>query len=534
MATYICGQEDVGLKGVGCLLESNASYDEIKKAVWDCGINKSSGGPDGFTFEFFQRYWDLINQDVLDAVLLFFSSGSFPPGCNYSFIALIPKTQDALMVKDFRPISLIGSMIKIIAKILANRLSLVISDLVSDVQSAFASNRQILDGPFILNELLSWCKHKNTKAMIFKLAYFFENVLNASLYKGIQIDDSLSFTHLFYDYDVVFIGKWDTSNFSTIFNVLKCFFLASGLKINLHKSKLMCIGIPHDVVASTTSSIGCPTLSTPFNYLGVKVDGIMSRLSSWDDVIAKLSFTLPSGKAKPSPLMGSQKMESARRNFFNGVDDSARKMYLFGWKRILASKKNGGLDVSSFFALYRALLFKWIWRFIYNGSSLWSRFIKANYGARGAIDNAHTFPRKRGNGDATSFWDDVWLANSSLKKLFPMLYSLELDKQCSVAVKVKDSSFISSFRRISRGGIEEEQLRLHVDGTSYVALSQSSDRWVWRLDSSVKSAYRFIDDSFLPKVGIAKAPETDGKNQNPNRLGWVRDRVGGFGCRFGY
>nr|GEU78154.1 RNA-directed DNA polymerase, eukaryota [Tanacetum cinerariifolium] len=191
-------------------------------------------------------------------------------------------------------------------------------------------------------------------------------------------------------------------------------------------------------------------------------------------------------------------MESARRNFFNGVDNSARKMYLFRWKRILASKKNGGLGVSSFFALNRTLLFKWIWRFISNGSSLWSHFIKANYGARGAIDNTHTFPRS--NEDATSFWDDVWLANSSLKKLFPRLYSLELDKQCSVAVKVKDSSFISSFGRIPRG--------------------DSSG------DFSVKSAYRFIDDSFLPKVGMAKAPETDEENQNPNRLGWVRGRVG--------
>ncbi|GJU19068.1 ribonuclease H-like domain-containing protein [Tanacetum coccineum] len=54
---------------------------------------------------------------------------------------------------------------------LANRLSLVISELVSDVQSAFVSNRHILDGPFILNELLSWCKHKKSKALIFKIDF---------------------------------------------------------------------------------------------------------------------------------------------------------------------------------------------------------------------------------------------------------------------------------------------------------------------------------------------------------------------------
>nr|GEX36542.1 RNA-directed DNA polymerase, eukaryota [Tanacetum cinerariifolium] len=117
-------------------LERTVTYEEIKRAVWDCGINKSPG-PDGFTFEFFRRYWNVIDIDVVDgrvAILLF-------------------------------------NMYKIIAKILANRLSMVISDLVSDVQSAFVSNRQILNGLFIFNELISWCKHKNIKAMIFKVDF---------------------------------------------------------------------------------------------------------------------------------------------------------------------------------------------------------------------------------------------------------------------------------------------------------------------------------------------------------------------------
>ena len=138
--------------------------------MWDCGTNKSLG-PDGFTFEFFRRYWKIIDQDVVGVVSTFFLSVFFPKGCNSSFIALIPKIQDAKLVKDFRPISLIGSVYIIIAKILVNRLSFVISDLNSEVQSAFVANRQILGGPFILNELLSWCKSKKTKAMIFKVDF---------------------------------------------------------------------------------------------------------------------------------------------------------------------------------------------------------------------------------------------------------------------------------------------------------------------------------------------------------------------------
>nr|GEY72169.1 RNA-directed DNA polymerase, eukaryota [Tanacetum cinerariifolium] len=59
----------------------------------------------------------------------------------------------------------------VVTKILAIRLSSVIANLISDVQTAFLPNRQILDGLFIINELLSWCKHKKQQAMIFIVDY---------------------------------------------------------------------------------------------------------------------------------------------------------------------------------------------------------------------------------------------------------------------------------------------------------------------------------------------------------------------------
>ncbi|GJS34548.1 RNA-directed DNA polymerase, eukaryota [Tanacetum coccineum] len=110
-------------------------------------------------------------EDFCEAVEFFFMNGSFPPGCNSSFIALIPKVVDAKFVKDFRPISLIGCVYKVVTKILANRLALVISDLVSDTQSAFVSGRQILDGPFILDEILNWCKRDIQKLYLFKVDF---------------------------------------------------------------------------------------------------------------------------------------------------------------------------------------------------------------------------------------------------------------------------------------------------------------------------------------------------------------------------
>ncbi|GJV95839.1 hypothetical protein Tco_1547416 [Tanacetum coccineum] len=148
-------------------MDRGVSRDEIRTAVWNCGDNKSPG-PDGYTFEFFKKFWDLLGPELCDAVEYFFIHGRFSKGCNSSFIALIPKVIDAKFVNDFRPISLIGSIYKVVTKILANRLALVIADLVSDTQSAFIAGRHILDGPFILDEILNWCKEIK-HAMFFKV-----------------------------------------------------------------------------------------------------------------------------------------------------------------------------------------------------------------------------------------------------------------------------------------------------------------------------------------------------------------------------
>ncbi|GJY38021.1 RNA-directed DNA polymerase, eukaryota [Tanacetum coccineum] len=151
-------------------IESEVTNEEIKRAVWDCGTDKAPG-PDGYTFGFYRRFWDIIQVDVFAAIKHFFVHGAFPKGGNSSFIALIPKNQNAILVKDFRPISLIGSLYKIVAKIMANRLVGVLSGIVNEVQSAFISDRQILDGPFILNEVLHWCKLRKKQALIFKVDF---------------------------------------------------------------------------------------------------------------------------------------------------------------------------------------------------------------------------------------------------------------------------------------------------------------------------------------------------------------------------
>lgn len=326
-------------------LESSFSSEEIKDAVWDCG-NEKAPGPDGFTFKLFKCHWDVVGNDIISFAKNFENLGHIQRGCNSSFIALVPKVNEPLQIEEFRPISLIGSQYKIIAKILANRILKVISTVVSEVQTAYIKGRQIIDGPLLVNEIIAWATKKNEKFMMFKVDFekafdslnwiFLDSVMTQmgfgikwrnwikgclksaygsvlvngsptqefqikkglrqgdplspflfilamealhvtlmeakqkNIFKGIQVGNNLiEISHLQFADDAFIVREWSMENANNLFQILRCFYMASGLKVNFSKSKLFGVGVNRIEITNFASILGCQASQLPCVYLGI-------------------------------------------------------------------------------------------------------------------------------------------------------------------------------------------------------------------------------------------------------------------------
>nr|GEU70899.1 RNA-directed DNA polymerase, eukaryota, reverse transcriptase zinc-binding domain protein [Tanacetum cinerariifolium] len=463
-----------------------------------------------------RQFWSSIENDVFAAVSYFLTFGDIPNGCNSCFIALISKVPDTNLVKDFRPISLVGIRWDFLDDILkkfgfGNKWC-------AWIQSCLRSSR----GSIIINgshteefQFFKGLKQGDPLSpflfilIMESLHLSFQRVVDVGMFKGINLSPLVNLSHMFYADDAVFVGQWCDGNINTLVHVLECFFQASGLRINMCKSKIMGVNVGDEKVKSAASKLRCLILNTPFSYLGTKVGGNMSRVQAWMEVVDKVKSRLSNWKMKSLSIGG----------------------FMVKQKSVLASKEKGGLRVSSLYALNRALMMKWVCKFYSQKESLWARVIKAIYGDDGQVGKVSRagsrscwrnivnevrilsnqgikvldYMRiKLGNGESTAFWDDNWIGGKVLKYSFPRIYALETEKEVTVNSKMSDTRLENSLRRSIRGGVKQVQFNELSGMLQLDSLMPYSDRWVWLLESLgaffVASIRKIIDDNRLSTV----------------------------------
>ncbi|XP_028105373.1 uncharacterized protein LOC114304416 [Camellia sinensis] len=143
---------------------------EIWEVIQDCDGNKAPG-PNGFNLACIQSYWKIMKREIIQLIHEFHTNGKLSRGINSSFIVLIPKKDNPIGLEDNRPIRLVSSVYKILAKVLSRRLKRVLPTVISEVQSAFVCGRYILDGVLIANEVVDGWKRSKKKGIILKLDF---------------------------------------------------------------------------------------------------------------------------------------------------------------------------------------------------------------------------------------------------------------------------------------------------------------------------------------------------------------------------
>ncbi|GJU38259.1 RNA-directed DNA polymerase, eukaryota [Tanacetum coccineum] len=264
----------------------------------------------------------------------------------------------------------------------------------------------------------------------------FSRVVDDGLFKGFQLHGSVNISHLFYADDAVMEGV-------------------------------------------AANRIGCAVLNTPFCYLGVTVGECMSRKSAWVGLVNKLQARLSKWKVKTLSIGG--RLPS--------------KISWVAGTMFLASKLTVVLPVSSFFALNRALLLKWVWRFISGDGSLWCKVIQAIYGSQFDLHVTNQ----------PSIWCSILREVKSLKDS-GFDFSSHCKKQIGEGLVLVFGMINAYFRGKCVDGVIRQQWDVLSSILNSVVLSSSKDRWLVICSGDGESRFKisenFIDDLFLPSSDV--------------------------------
>ncbi|GJX55368.1 RNA-directed DNA polymerase, eukaryota, reverse transcriptase zinc-binding domain protein [Tanacetum coccineum] len=267
------------------------------------------------------------------------------------------------------------------------------------------------------------------------------------IFSGLSLaNDVANLSLLQYADDALIFSKWSRLNVKNLVRILGWYQDASGLKVNLSKSRLYGIGVDLSEVIDVANSVNCSHDNLPFCYLGL-----------------------------PSP--------------------------------VLQSFENGGLGIGSIKAKNLSLLGKWWWRFHNEKEALWCKVITCLYGNDGGFNSGvDSFVRNVKSGVDVFFWHDFWLgAGLCLKDHFPRLYALETYKECRMKdrwISVNGTwSYNWDWRSNTKGRALDDINELSQLIGNLVLYPGYNDWWKWELDPggvfTVNKLSKLLDSSML-------------------------------------
>ncbi|KAK3520120.1 hypothetical protein QTP70_014376, partial [Hemibagrus guttatus] len=134
-------------------LDRELTLAELHKALQGME-NERAPGIDGLSVEFYKAFWAVIGQDVLEVLRDSMNVGQLPLSCRRAVLTLLPKKGDLTHLKNWRPVSLLCTDIKLLSKALASRLTKVMEQITHQDQSYCVPDRSIFDNIYFICDIL--------------------------------------------------------------------------------------------------------------------------------------------------------------------------------------------------------------------------------------------------------------------------------------------------------------------------------------------------------------------------------------------
>ncbi|GKC98410.1 reverse transcriptase domain, reverse transcriptase zinc-binding domain protein [Tanacetum coccineum] len=331
----------------------------------------------------------------------------------------------------------------------------------------------------------------------------FEEAVGNGLITGVNIKNStINVSHLFYANDVIITTDWNAKDRDNIIHVLHVFYLASGLKINIHKSNIYGIGVNKDEVLSMASNAGCIAGDIPFNYIGLPIGSNMKSIASWKTLVDRFHMRLSSWKANLlsiggrltliKSVLGSlgiyylsvfrapesvlQDLERIQAKIFWGGNKDENKMAWVKWPIILNSFDKGGLNI---------------------GRSSRLLMVKKSFDTMGCSFQGHL---------ANIIWRYL-VGETPLFTRYNRLYHLDQDKDFLIIDRINNGQWSWNWSRTNLGVRNLAYLCDMLNEIGQLNIDVNEDTCTWSLGPNgtftVKDARYRIDQNILPTLAHA-------------------------------
>ncbi|XP_062094314.1 uncharacterized protein LOC133800371 [Humulus lupulus] len=322
------------------LLLKNYTKEEVRKVFFEIPGNKAPG-PDGYGSFFYQEKWDLIGDEVAEAIISFLKTGQLLKEINTTVITLIPKTKCPNTVKDYRPIACCNVIYKAATKLICSRLKTILPSIVAQNQGD----------------------------------------------------------------DVLLFCDGDYKSICYLLQGLKLFSQTSGLQPNASKSALFCSGMNSNEVHRILEVSGFRKSDVPFNYLGVPicakrisakessllVDKMTNRIRSWSTrnisfvgwVVLINSILLSIHSYWSQIILLPRKVIKEIEAICRAFLWTGKKLMVgagkIAWDSMCKPKAAGGIGFKNISEWNKAAMFKYVWAVAAKEDNLWVRWVHSVY-----------------------------------------------------------------------------------------------------------------------------------------------------------